>query len=62
MVKSQWQEGYMGNICLMLNMAVDDMNTVRDFYADRFGFQVTADNEYGGKRSVCMALPGGGIH
>ncbi len=45
---------------IMLNMAVDDMNTVRDFYADRFGLKVTADYEYGGKRWVSMALLGGG--
>ena len=45
---------------MMFHMAVSDMDQVKAFYTDKFGFQVTQDYGQGGQRWVSMNLPGGG--
>jgi predicted enzyme related to lactoylglutathione lyase len=55
----------------MLHMAVKDMDTLKDFYAEKLGFKVTNDFAYdeaqaaqaglpAGSRWISMELPGGG--
>jgi predicted enzyme related to lactoylglutathione lyase len=45
---------------MMFHMAADDVEKVKQFYTDVFGFTVTNDKDYGGQRWVSMELPGGG--